>query len=175
MDEEIREKHMEIRKAGVEDIEAVVSMRLEFFDEIKPMAPGVREELAQSLRAFMKRHFAAGDMVALLGKQQGQLVATGLLNVTECPPKPYNISGRTGYICSIYTPPAHRHKGYARQIVGRLVQEARQMGLTRLDLTATDAGRPLYIELGFGPCHENYLELFLEGDIGNGDSQSNPQ
>lgn len=156
---------MEIRKAGVEDIDVLVSLRLEFFDEIKPVAPGAREELAQSLRAFMERHFAVGDFVALLGEQQGEPAATGLLNVTECPPKPYNISGRTGYICSVYTRPAHRHKGYARQIVGGLMEEARRMGLTRLDLTATDAGQPLYVELGFGPCHENYLELFLEGDI----------
>lgn len=73
-------------------------------------------------------------------------VGTGLLVQTA------NIAG----IHMIGVPPAHRRKGYARQIMHGLLNRAAQMGCDSSTLQASAAGASLYLQLGYeshGPIH----------------------
>ena len=57
-------------------------------------------------------------------------------------------------VVNLYTEPAWRHQGIARALMTVLMQWARDQGFDRLVLHASDAGRPLYVSLGFDPTNE---------------------
>lgn len=57
-------------------------------------------------------------------------------------------------VVNLYTEPAWRHQGIARALMATLMQWARSQGFDRLVLHASDAGRPLYVSLGFVPTNE---------------------
>jgi GNAT superfamily N-acetyltransferase len=57
-------------------------------------------------------------------------------------------------VVNVYTEPAWRHKGIARALMATLMQWARTEGFDRLVLHASDAGRSLYVSLGFVPTNE---------------------
>ena len=50
---------------------------------------------------------------------------------------------------NVYTRPAFRQQGYARQVMEELIADAKRLGLCQMELKATDAGRPLYLAVGF--------------------------
>lgn len=73
-----------------------------------------------------------------------------MLLVTELPMSPAFINGKTGTVLNVYTQPEHRGRGYARQLMEMLMDEAARLGLCRVELKATDMGHGLYQSLGFG-------------------------
>ena len=56
-----------------------------------------------------------------------------------------------GYVSSVYTAPEYRRRGVARTLMDNLLAHARELGVTRLILWASELGRPLYLDLGFVP------------------------
>lgn len=58
-------------------------------------------------------------------------------------------SGNTAGISLMATPPAHQRKGMGRALLTDVVNSYRGRGVERFHLTATNAGLPLYLSLGF--------------------------
>ena len=67
----------------------------------------------------------------------------------EKPPSPAFINGKTGTVLNVYTRPEYRRRRLARRVVDRLIECARAMDLSVIDLKGTDAGYPLYRAAGF--------------------------
>lgn len=57
-------------------------------------------------------------------------------------------------VVNVYTEPEWRGQGVARALMRALMQWASTSGAERVVLHASDAGRPLYASLGFGPTNE---------------------
>jgi GNAT superfamily N-acetyltransferase len=57
-------------------------------------------------------------------------------------------------VLNVYTEPTWRHQGIARALMAVLMQWAKTQGFDRLVLHASDAGRPLYVSLGFVQTNE---------------------
>lgn len=57
-------------------------------------------------------------------------------------------------VVNVYTEPEFRGRGAARALMRELMKWAEAEGADRLVLHASDAGRPLYISLGFQPTNE---------------------
>jgi len=55
---------------------------------------------------------------------------------------------------NVYTEPERRGQGIARALVNVLMKWAAGQGTDRVVLHASDAGRPLYLSLGFEPTNE---------------------
>jgi GNAT superfamily N-acetyltransferase len=55
---------------------------------------------------------------------------------------------------NVYTEPEWRGQGIARTLMKVLMQWAAGQGVDRMVLHASDAGRPLYLSLGFEPTNE---------------------
>ena len=60
---------------------------------------------------------------------------------------------------NVYTKPSARRKGYARQIMTTLIEDAKTMGLSRMELKATEDGYPLYKAVGFLDDHSKYHSM----------------
>lgn len=82
----------------------------------------------------------------------------------------YNFStflGKAGiYVEDLFIQPAHRHKGYGKQLLRRLVQKAHAEGLGRVEWACLDWNRPsidFYLSLG-AVCMEGWSAYRLTGD-----------
>jgi GNAT superfamily N-acetyltransferase len=134
----------------------------------------LREEMhfAVTLRRFRNgwvdsaaRYFAEtlsdGSVIAAVARTKDSVpVAVAAASLRRVAPGPRYPAGAVAYVHTVSTLPAFRRRGLSRQLLEMLVDELRSRGVERLDLHASDQGRPLYEELGFGPQDQG-VELRL--------------
>ncbi len=60
-------------------------------------------------------------------------------------------TGNTAAISLMATPPEHQRKGMGRALLTQVIDDYRRRGVERFHLGATEAGRGLYVSLGFEP------------------------
>jgi ribosomal protein S18 acetylase RimI-like enzyme len=69
------------------------------------------------------------------------------------------INGLEGYILSMYTLPGYRKNGIAGEILDRLVTKAKELGLGKIYLHASNDGFGLYKKYGFKEPDLPVLEI----------------
>ena len=133
---------LNVRNATRDDIEALVSLRIQLLEANDPSFDG-------ALRAWLRTHLADGSFRAWIADDAGTVVAASGLTVLDRPPYPGNATGLDGYVTNMYTLPAYRRRGLARQLLEVLIAHARQVGIKRLFLESSREGQQLYEEFGF--------------------------
>lgn len=152
-------------KAGPGDIEALTELRLLYLDEDYGGLPRDKTELiARGLPEYFKKHLGY-DLAAFICRDGDMAVGCALLCITEKPPNPTFINGRTGTVLNVYTRHEYRKRGIARGLMKMLIKEAEARGLDFVELKATDAGRRLYSSLGFEEAASRYhnMKLIIDG------------
>jgi len=144
-----------IRPATVEDIPDTVRLRRLMFESMGFSDTAQLDAADAACKEYFARAIPAGryqgwQAVTITGK----VVASGGLVVDEHPPGPSNLGGRIGYIMNLYTDPAYRRQGLARQIFSRVMEWIRAEGITTAALHTTEVGRPLYAQSGFKDSNE---------------------
>ena len=140
---------MTVEKAGTEDVEALVKMRLNFLTEENGSLDA--QDLAtirRELPGYFQAHLDKDLFVYVI--RDGQTIAScAFLLIVEKPMSPAFINGRTGIVLNVYTCPAYRRRGCARRIMEALLSEAKRMEISVIELKATADGYPLYRSVGF--------------------------
>jgi GNAT superfamily N-acetyltransferase len=131
-----------IRLATLDDIEALVSPRIQLLEANDAGFDG-------ALRTWLRTHLADGSFLAWIAEDAAAAVAASGLTVLDRPPYPGNVTGLDAYVTNMFTLPAYRRRGLARQLLEVLIAHARQGGVKRLFLEASREGQPLYEEFGF--------------------------
>lgn len=145
----IRRGAIVVRIASERDLDAVVSMRLEFLRELGRL-PRDADEAARVTRNWLAAHVATGDFVVWVVEVGGSMVATSALSLQQRPPYYYGLAeGVEGYLLNMYTRREWQRQGIGRAILDEVLRYARGAGIRRVTLHATDAGRPLYEAAGF--------------------------
>ncbi len=144
------------RFAAREDADTLIRLRLAYLEEDHGgLDPDARSLLRQQLSSYFPRALGS-TLVAVLAMEGSRAVSTACLVITE---KPANLAfptGKTGVIMNVYTLPAYRRRG-----MEMLIDEARRRGLSSLELSATEQGRPLYEALGFAVKKPAYTPMKL--------------
>jgi len=96
-----------------------------------------------------RRRLGTEDFVAYVVEDEGRVVSGGAGWLEEHLPSPYQLDARRGHIASMSTDPAHRRKGYGREVFEALMAWFTERGIARVDLRATPDGQPLYEAFGF--------------------------
>lgn len=149
-----------LRLATPEDAEVIAHHRVAMFREMGDLR---QEELAAPLLAasvpVLQRLMQEGAYVAYLAVEAGQVIAGAGVHVR--PQLPRIASDGRGItstwaplLVNVYTEPAWRRQGVARALVRALMDWAAAQGFDQLALHASDAGRPLYVSLGFAASNE---------------------
>ena len=100
-------------------------------------------------RRWLEGERRKGQFVAFVVETSGGVAAaSGAVWFVADHPRPSH-STRTGYILSIYTHPAFRHRGLASRIVRACVRECQRRKVSRVTLHASPFGRSVYRRLGF--------------------------
>ena len=134
------------RKLTENDLDTFIRMRIAQLRE-----EGATEDLdlVPALTDFYHRHMADGTFVSWLATDGDRIVGTSGMSFVEKPPYFSNPTGKIGLLSSMYTDPDYRRKGIAKELLRRVVEEARAYGCGNVQITASDMGVLLYTAFGF--------------------------
>lgn len=139
---------MAIDTARIADIPRLVELRLAYLMEDGGVSPEEAARIQRDLPDYLRRHLDR-DMIGFVAREGDDIPACALLLLAEMPMSPAFINGKTGTVLNVYTKPEHRGRGYARRLMERLMDEAKRLEISRLELKATEMGYELYQSLGF--------------------------
>lgn len=149
---------MEFRMAVAEDIDALTQNRMDFVASIRTLDDP--ESFRRATRAYFTEHLNDGTLVGYLCVEEGAIISSCVLCISQVMPMRSAPDGKVGLLLNVYTIPSHRGRGLARSLVGMMLDRARELGLSKVELEATEDGYPLYRTLGFA-VSERHMELRL--------------
>ena len=134
------------RKLTGQDVTRFIEMRIAQLRE-----EGATEDidLTAALEDYYRRHLADDTFVSWLATDEGRIIATSGMSIVEKPPYFGCPTGKIGLLSSMYTEKAYRRRGIARELLSRVMEEARARGCGAVQITASDMGVLLYSNYGF--------------------------
>ncbi len=137
---------IDYQKLTEERLDTFIRMRIRQLRE-----EGATEDidLVPALLDYYRRHMADGTFVAWLALDGDRIVGTSGMSFVEKPPYFGCPSGKMGLLSSMFTAPEYRRRGIARELLSRVVEEARAYGCGTVQITASDMGVLLYTDFGF--------------------------
>lgn len=128
------------------ELDIFVEMRISQLRE-----EGAKEDidLRPALRDYYNRHMADGTFVSWLAVDGDNIVGTSGMSFVEKPPYFGCPSGKLGLLSSMFTSQDYRRRGIAKELLSRVVNEARDYGCGTVQITASDMGVLLYTDFGF--------------------------
>ncbi len=140
---------MVIRNAGIEDLELLVRLRLDYLSESRALDETETAHLSEKLRGYFARQLTCGGFAAILALEGDTALSTAFLSVAERPPRTAAGTCLVGTVYNVYTNPEYRRRGLATQVMRALIEAASSLGAASLDMPVSPDGRLLYEQLGF--------------------------
>ena len=140
---------MIVENAKIADIDILTELRLAY---LKEDSGKLSEDDIQKIRRDLPNYFRKNlnqNIFCYLIRDKEEIAACAFLLVVEKPMSPAFITGRTGTVLNVYTNPAYRNKGYAKQIMNKLLSDAVEKNLSVVELKSTEDGYHLYKSIGF--------------------------
>ncbi len=136
----------EYKRLTEKELDTFIAMRITQLRE-----EGATEEidLVPALKDYYHRHMADGTFVSWLALDGDEIIGTSGMSFVEKPPYFGCPSGKMGLLSSMFTNPAYRRKGIARELLSRVIADARDYGCGTVQITASDMGVKLYTDFGF--------------------------
>ena len=137
---------IEYRKLSEKELDVFIEMRINQLRE-----EGAKEDidLKPALLDYYKRHMKDGTLVSWLALDGNNIIGTSGMSFVEKPPYFGCPSGKIGLLSSMFTNPNYRRNGIAKELLSRIVYEAKQYGCGTIQITASDMGVKLYTDFGF--------------------------
>lgn len=134
------------QKLTSEQLDTFINMRIKQLRE-----EGATEDidLVPNLKDYYSRHMADGTFVSWLAMDGDRIVGTSGMSFVEKPPYFSCPTGKIGLLSSMFTDPEYRRMGIAKELLSRVVEEARKYGCGSVQITASDMGVLLYTDFGF--------------------------
>ncbi len=138
-----------VRTADKSDIDTLIKFRFFYQTDIEgKLTEEQTEELNAQLPIYFEKHIG-NDFTAYLAEVDGETAASIFMVRLEKPASVHFLSGKTCYLMNVYTVKEYRCMGIASMLLDRLIADARAEGITCIDLSATDIGKPVYLKKGF--------------------------
>ena len=137
---------VQYRKLTKKDLDTFIEMRINQLRE-----EGAKEDmdLKPALQDYYNRHLADGTFVSWLAVDGEKIVGTSGMSFVEKPPYFGCPSGKMGLLSSMFTSEGYRRQGIAKELLSRVVNEAKEYGCGTVQITASDMGVLLYRDFGF--------------------------
>ena len=145
------------RKLSSVELDRFIEMRIKQLRE-----EGAKEniDLTPALRDYYIRHMADGTFISWLAFDNERIIGTSGMSVVEKPPYFGCPTGKLGLLSGMFTDKEYRRQGIARELLSRVVDEARKAGCGSVQITASDMGVLLYTDFGFVK-NDNFMQYKL--------------
>ena len=145
------------RKLTENDIDIFIEMRI-----VQLREEGAKEDidLKPMLKDYYQSHMTDGTFVSWLALDNDKIIGTSGMSIVEKPPYFGCPSGKIGLLSSMFTDKEYRRQGIAKELLSRVVNEAREKGCGTVQITASDMGVLLYTDFGFTK-NNNFMQYKL--------------
>lgn len=149
--------NIEYKRLTEGELTTFIQMRIQQLRE-----EGAKDEidLFPALMNYYKRHLADGTFVSWLALDGDKIVGTSGMSFVEKPPYFGCPSGKIGLLSSMFTDRNYRRQGIAKELLTRVIKEAREYGCGTVQITASDMGVLLYTDFGFVK-NSNFMQYKL--------------
>lgn len=117
-------------------------------------------DLYPNLLDYYTKHLLDDSFVAWIAISKGEIIATSGLSIVEKPPYFSCPSGKIGLLSSMYTKVEYRRKGIGKELLKKIIDEAKKRKCGTIQITASDMGVKLYNSCGF-IHNENFMQLVI--------------
>lgn len=137
---------IEYKRLTEKELNIFIDMRINQLRE-----EGAKEEidLVPALNEYYTRHMADGTFVSWIAFDGENIIWTSGMSFVEKPPYFGCPSGKIGLLSSMFTDLEYRRKGIAKELLSRVINDAREYGCGTIQITASDMGVKLYTDFGF--------------------------
>lgn len=146
---------MEIRFATKEDIELLMSSRLEMLKVVNGLPADY--QYTDEFVKISRDYFLNGDQTTVLAVDDGKVIGCASMSYIRIMPTFSHPTGKRAHLMNVYTRNEYRRRGIARKMCEMLIGDAWNRGATEISLDATTMGRPLYESLGFKSTSEGMV------------------
>lgn len=143
---EILTMAIKYKKMTEKELDTFIQIRINQLRE-----EGAKEDidLRPALLDYYHRHMSDGTFVSWLAFDEDKVIGTSGMSFVEKPPYFGCPNGKIGLLSSMFTSPEYRRQGIARELLTRVVDEAKEYGCGAVQITASDMGVLLYTDFGF--------------------------
>ncbi len=150
---------MIFEKADINDVSGLIELRIEYLlEDYGDLSEDRLTIITNNLQSYFKYHLNK-DLFAFVCRDTDRIVSCCFLCVSEKPPNPTFINGKTGTILNVYTKPEYRKNGIAGKLIKMLLDESEKTGLDYVELKATESGYNLYKSIGFEDVISKYHNM----------------
>ena len=158
---------IEYKRLTESELDTFIKMRIsqlteEYTVEGKSVPEGV--DLESALKDYYHKHMADGTFVSWLAMDGDKIIGTSGMSFVEKPPYFTCPSGKLGLLSSMYTDSNYRRMGIAKELLHRVVEEARNYGCGYLFANSNRLPCYDYSKTGFVSDYGK-LQLVLGNDI----------
>ncbi len=145
---------IEYKRLTENELDDFIDMRI-----IQLREEGAKEEidLVPALKDYYNRHMADGTFVSWLAFDKDMIIGTSGMSFVEKPPYFGCPSGKIGLLSSMFTKSDYRRRGIAKELLSRVVNDAKEYGCGAVQITASDMGVKLYTDFGF-VHNQNFMQ-----------------
>ena len=122
--EELSKVDITYKKLTEKELDTFIQMRI---NQLREEGATEDIDLAPALNDYYIRHMADGTFVSWLAMDGDEIIGTSGMSFVEKPPYFGCPSGRIGLLSSMFTNPNYRRKGIAKELLSRVVDEAKNM------------------------------------------------
>jgi GNAT superfamily N-acetyltransferase len=137
---------IEYRRLTEKELDIFIEMRI---NQLREEGATEDIDLRPALKDYYNRHMKDDTFVSWLALDENKIIGTSGMSFVEKPPYFGCPSGKMGLLSSMFTAQDYRRKGIAKELLSRVVDEARQYGCGTIQITASDMGVLLYTDFGF--------------------------
>ena len=150
-----------VRVATVADQDVLVHHRITMFQDMGLQFDATA--IGDAFRSWLIPQLTAGTFRAWVIEDAatGIVAAGGALSILPWPPGP-GYGSRVAFVYNVYTEPAHRQRGLARQVMNTIHDFCRAAGIRSVVLNASKFGQPLYEDMGYAVAASPMMFLALE-------------
>jgi GNAT superfamily N-acetyltransferase len=160
---ELDRSKITLKKAGIADIDTIIDYRINFLEEVQGNCDKeIEKKLRNSLQQYFTRSFENDSFVSRIALYENKPVGFSGMVIREQPGNFDIPNGKTGYVLNMFTLKEYRNNGIGTILIKKLIEEAKQRNLDRIELHATEDSEPIYRRFGFTEPQDKVLELIVK-------------
>jgi len=158
----IDSKKLVYRKLSLNDMDLFIKLRLDFINELhKDICELEKDKITISLKDYFNRHIENNDFIGIVCEYNRKIISAVFLIIGEWPANRAFINGKIGTLLNVYTYPEYRKNGIGTNVIIKVIEEAKKLNVSIINLLATEDGKNVYIKTGFVETEDKSMRLKL--------------